>query len=79
MTEKSHRVTVQVQTQDQWYDVIREANTWFGRGNWRGQRNVRKKFLYGTGPLDVWFEVPDPKFASYISLKYSSTQYQKKE
>lgn len=70
---KKIKVYVDVSNEDQWYDLIREANSWFGRGNWRGQKHVRRKFMYQSGPISVWFEVPDAKFASYVTLKYSST------
>jgi len=73
MTENHTRVYVQVQDERQWYDVIRDANQWFGPGNWRGQKHIRRKFAFGSAPVNVWFEVPDPKFASYLSLKYSGT------
>ena len=76
-----HRIIIELQTTDQWYNVIREANTWFGTGNWRGQNHVRKKLERNTiwvgnndfhvKPVPVWFDVPDPQFATWVKLKYA--------
>lgn len=77
-----HRIIIELQTTDQWYSVIREANTWFGTGNWRGQNHVRKKLernnIYwgnfgaaGIKSIPVWFDVPDPQFATWVKLKYA--------
>ena len=75
-----HRIIIELQTTEQWYNVIREANTWFGTGNWRGQNHVRKKLernnLWVTQPfplknVPVWFDVPDPQFATWVKLKYA--------
>ena len=66
------RVYVNIHSQEQWYNIIRDANQWFGRGNWRGQKHIRRKLLRSTSPMTVWFEVPDAKFASFIQLKYAN-------
>lgn len=77
-----HRIIIELQTVDQWYSVIREANTWFGPKNWRGQNHVRKKLERNTmwvtaAPgietkfVPVWFDVPDPQFATWVKLKYA--------
>lgn len=76
-----HKIIIELRTTEQWYNVIREANTWFGPGNWRGQNHVRKKLERNTiwvGSNDfqvkavpVWFEVPDPQFATWVKLKYA--------
>jgi len=71
-----HRILVSLNTRDEWYSVVREANAWFGR-NWRGQRRVRRQLrdkisnIWQTEPKKVWFEVPDIKFASWITVKYT--------
>jgi hypothetical protein len=65
-----------VSTEKQWYDIMRECRSWFGK-NWRGMAKVRRKLtnrrLPGIrlSPLPVWFEVPDPRFATWISVKMS--------
>jgi hypothetical protein len=76
-----HRIIIELQTTEQWYSVIREANTWFGTGKWRGQNHVRKKLernaVWTTAPgytmksVPVWFDVPDPQFATWVKLKYA--------
>jgi len=71
------KVEVDIHTQDQWYEIIRELNKLFGRSNWRGQKHIKRKFYRGTTPLRVWFEVPDEKSASYLQLKYSGLKPQK--
>ena len=78
MPDKLHRFSVELYDSAQWYEVIREANQWFGK-DWRGQRNVLKKFMreHWTKPVAVWFEVPDPKFASWITLKCAQNKQKK--
>lgn len=72
-----HRILVSVYVRDEWYSVVREANAWFGPGNWRGQRRVKrslresKSSIWQTEPRKIWFEVPDLKFASWIMVKYT--------
>jgi len=73
-----------VANEQQWYDIIRECRTWFGK-NWKGQAKVRRK-LKGNAhrlnrSLPVWFEIPDARFATWISVKHSiqvhsDTKYQ---
>jgi hypothetical protein len=71
-----HRFWFFVSTEKQWYDIIRECRSWFGR-NWRGMAKVRKKLDLSSrthiriAPLPIWFEVPDPRFATWISIKLS--------
>jgi hypothetical protein len=68
-----HRFWFMISTKSQWYDIMRECREWFGR-DWRGMAKVRRK-LQGPAPrlgaLPVWFEVPDPRFATWISVKMS--------
>ena len=69
-----HRFTIDVYTEDQWYDIIRECKRWF-KDDWRGQRHVLKKLKnrYHKKPVKIWFEVPDPQFISWITLKYAQS------
>ena len=74
-TEQSHhRFWFVLSSEKQWYDVMRECRSWFGR-NWRGMSKVRRKFAPRVNirvtPVPVWFEVPDPRFATWISVKFS--------
>ena len=63
-----------VTTEKQWYDIMRECRSWFGK-NWRTQGKVRKKLKINLSRLNrslpVWFDVPDPKFATWVSVKLS--------
>jgi hypothetical protein len=73
-TPELHRFWFMLSNQEQWYGIMRECRTWFG-SNWRGMSKVRRK-LGGkyTAPiraLPVWFEVPDPRFATWVAVKMS--------
>lgn len=69
-----HRFWVTVYTEKQWYDLMRECRSWFGK-NWQTMSKVRRKLNPNryprSAPVSVWFDVPDPKFATWISVKYS--------
>jgi hypothetical protein len=74
-TPELHRFWFMLSTEKQWYDIMRECREWFGT-NWRGMSKVRKKLThrYGTRhemALPIWFEVPDPRFATWVSVKMS--------
>ena len=70
MADTRVKIEIDVFTQDQWYNIIRDLNQLFGK-DWRGQQRVKRKFYRNTMPLRVWFEVPDEKIASFLQLKYS--------
>ena len=66
-----------IATEKQWYSIIRECRVWFGK-NWQGMSKVRRKLnpRYRTRnnraeSVPVWFDVPDPRFATWISVKFS--------
>lgn len=71
-----HRIYVSLTTAEQWYGIMRECRSWFGK-NWRTQPRVKRKLAesqrYGrsTPSVQVWFEVPDLRIATWISVKYS--------
>jgi hypothetical protein len=69
-----HRFTVDCYNEDQWYDIIRECKRLF-KNDWRGQRHVLKKLKNKNHqkPIKIWFEIPDNRFASYITLKYAQS------
>jgi hypothetical protein len=74
-TEPSyHRFWFVLSSEQQWYDVMRECRSWFGK-NWRGMSKVRRKFTPRANiritNIPVWFEVPDPRFATWVSVKMS--------
>ena len=69
-----HRVLFELTTLQDWYKVIHEANALYGSHNWQGQPRVKRKleqnhWLKKTIP--VWFDVPDPAFATWVSVKHS--------
>jgi hypothetical protein len=76
MADTRVKIEIDVYTQSQWYNIIRDLNQLFGK-NWRGQQRVKRKFDRSTMPLRVWFEVPDEKTASFLQLKYSGLKMPK--
>jgi len=73
-SDKLNRIYVYVSTADQWYGIMRECRGWFGK-NWRTQGRVKRKLHAKYSPrgvaIPVWFEVPDLRFATWISVKMS--------
>lgn len=71
-----HRIYVSITTQEQWYSVMRECREWFGK-NWRTQPRVKRKLTESLksgrsrSGVYVWFEVPDLRFATWVSVKMS--------
>ncbi len=78
-----HRFWFKIYTAQQWYAIINECRQLYGR-NWRTKRNVLKRWkraknlsqaiqqwMFVNMSHDIWFEVPDPVFATWISVKYS--------
>lgn len=78
-----HRFWFKIHTQEQWYAVINECRRLYGT-NWRTKRNVLKHFkktqnfnrsiqqwILRHMPHKIWFEVPDPAFATWIAVKHS--------
>ena len=67
-----HRITFEIQTVEVWYKIMSEARTQFGK-NWRAQPRVKRKLNgwrpQGSAPIKVWFEVPDPAFATWVAVK----------
>ena len=67
-----HRFWFTISTEKQWYAIMKECREWFGK-NWRAQNKVRRKFSswHSTRhPIEIWFEVPDLRFATWISVKH---------
>ena len=68
-----HRIQVQLDDVKTWYAVIRELNQTFGTGKWRGQSHVKRRLEHliwnPNQNMWVWFEVPDPKFATWLAVK----------
>jgi hypothetical protein len=58
---------------DQWYDIMRECRQWFGV-NWRSQPKSRRRLSERGNrgfplPRQIWFDVPDERFATWIAVK----------
>jgi hypothetical protein len=74
-----HKLYFELSSVDQWYIIIREAQAQFGK-NWRGQRHVKRRLEHASlwrvpGQTErVWFEVPDLKFGTWISIKHAVRQ-----
>lgn len=66
-----HRFWFRIRTVDQWYTIMRECREWFGP-QWKSQGKVRRKLTAShtiVVPIWVWFDVPDPRFATWIATK----------
>ena len=66
-----HRITFMLTDTKGWYDIMREARALYGK-NWRGQPHVKRKLernRWTKTKIAVWFEVPDPTFASWCAVK----------
>ena len=67
-----HRIAFNINTLDQWYGIMAEARRSYGK-NWRGQPKVKRRLESwrpaGAAPIRVWFEVPDPSFATWCAVK----------
>jgi len=73
-TGSIHRIWFALDSTSKWYAVIREADQMFGRGNWRAQPRVKRKLDRNEWQAKVtlvWFDVPDPNFATWVALKHS--------
>jgi hypothetical protein len=68
---KLYRIYFLIHEVSVWYDIMREARIQFGN-NWRSQPRIKKKLLrqrWQPTNQTVWFEVPNPAFASWIGVK----------
>ena len=76
-----HKLYFELSTVEQWYAIMREARAQFGK-NWRSQAHVKRRLehasLWRMGGCTerVWFEVPDPKFGTWIAIKHAVRQVQ---
>ena len=71
-----HRITFEVPNLETWYRIMAEARSQFEK-NWRGQPKVKRKFTSwrprNAETVKVWFEVPDPTFATWCAVKLGVT------
>lgn len=66
-----HRITFMITNIKTWYAVMHEARNLYNK-NWRSQPRVRRKLERNRStqpPIAVWFDVPDPAFASWCVVK----------
>ena len=74
-----HKLYFELSTVEQWYTIMREARAQFGK-NWRSQAHVKRRLEHaglwrlGDHAEHVWFEVPDPKFGTWIAIKHAVRQ-----
>ena len=69
-----HRIWFELCDTTMWYAIIKEAATLYGRGNWRGQPRVKRRLQHSWRISEsnlVWFEVPDPTFATWCAVKHA--------
>lgn len=68
-----HRIWFTISTTETWYKIIHEAKLHYGK-DWRCQSHVRRRLesnLWDPVGIPVWFEVPDPGFATWIAVKHA--------
>lgn len=68
-----HRIFFEIVNTKQWYAVMKEARTLY-QTNWRSQPRVKRKLernAYQQQTLKIWFEVPDPGFATWVAVKHA--------
>jgi len=66
-----HRITFSVKNTDQWYSIMKEARALYGK-NWRAQPHSKRRIdrnRWSQKAERVWFDVPDPSFASWCAVK----------
>ena len=66
-----HRITFMIKDTDQWYAIMKEARNLYGK-DWRAQPHVKRRLdrnRWAKQEERVWFDVPDPSFASWFAVK----------
>jgi len=66
-----HRITFSLKGTDQWYAIMKEARALYGK-DWRSQPHAKRRldrFRWNGQNERVWFDVPDPAFASWCAVK----------
>jgi hypothetical protein len=69
-TPELHRFWIKINSTNQWYQIIHEAQQWFHK-NWRCQPKVKRRLQASTSKagIYVWFDVPDPRWATWVATK----------
>ena len=66
-----HRITFMIKNTDQWYAVMKEARALYAK-DWRAQPHSKRRLdrnRWEQKTVPVWFDVPDPAFASWCAVK----------
>lgn len=66
-----HRITFSVKNTDQWYAIMKEARALYNK-DWRSQPHAKRRLdraRWEQKLIPVWFDVPDPAFASWCAVK----------
>ena len=71
-----HRIWFDLRDTKTWYAIMKEANALYGKDGWKGQPRVKRrleKFAWERTRVEnhVWFEVPDPAFATWCAVKHA--------
>jgi hypothetical protein len=71
-----HRIWFDLRDSKTCYAIMKEGNTLYGRDGWKGQPRVKRrldKFVWERNRAEnyVWFEVPDPSFATWCAVKHA--------
>ena len=66
-----HRITFMLTDTKAWYAIMKEARMLYGK-DWRSQPHAKRRLernRWVASSQRVWFEVPDPSFASWCAVK----------
>jgi hypothetical protein len=72
-TQSCTRIHFDVTSVQQWYSIIRAARALYG-ADWSSQSRVKRRLemiYFSKESVPVWFDVPDPAFATWISVKHA--------
>lgn len=67
--QEMHRIWFELDDQETWYEIMREARRLFGR-NWRCKKHLKRRLMFYERTT-VWFDTPDPHFGTWIAVKYA--------
>ena len=71
-----HRIWFDLRDTKTWYAIMKEATVLYGKDGWKSQPRVKRrleKFVWERKRVEnhVWFEVPDPSFATWCAVKHA--------
>jgi hypothetical protein len=66
-----HRIWFEISTSKVWYAIMADCRAAYGT-NWKTKSKVKSKLdSRWHKPQPVWFDVPDPTFATWIAVKHA--------